>query len=312
MPMDYGPAGASGCGWGQSQALVEARVWVGALCSSEGASQQGKLSWLGSDSSLEAGESDSTAEEAESRVVHATPSPWRRGPCVRAAEAQVWVGGQGPVLRRGVETPGRQGAASRAGSSGRLRVGRGRCFLGGAEAAPGRWRSGRGRGRRAGGGAALRPARGPGKRRRRRREQRRGGAAAAGTPGRAGAPLAERTGRARRPTMPARAARRGEPRAEASGSARPVAPAAARPGPDERRPRPPAQPEMSARSRKQVRCAAGLRGRKRPWACGARLEAAGPGRAALRGPQAGAAGAGPGARRPGRGRGAPLGPRREL
>lgn len=72
-----------------------------------------------------------------------------------------WWPGAGPSPWRG-DSGSAGGAASRTGSSGRLRVGRGRCFLGGAEAAPGRWRSGRGRGRRAGGGAALRPARGPG------------------------------------------------------------------------------------------------------------------------------------------------------
>lgn len=213
----------------------------------------------------------------------------------------------------------------------RLRVGRGRCVPGGKfRPAPGRQgallprrRGGRARqvalwprprpagGRRRGAAAGSR-ARGSGG----GGGSRRGGAAA-GTPGRAGAPLAERTGRGPRSPPCRRGPEARRARAEASGGRaglwRPQRPG---PGPMSgglglRR-----SPEMSGKIEKAGEARGRAPGAKAPLGLRGASRAAGPGRAALPGPQAGGAGAGAGGRGPGGragpGRCAPLGPRREL
>lgn len=138
----------------------------------------------------------------------------------------------------GVGTPARQGAlrlARRSRRLGRLRAHRGRC--GGAAGARqvALWPWPRPRpGRRAGGGAALRPARGPGERRR-ARERRSGGGGGRGGSGwaRAGwSAVAERRAAAARSPPCRRGSEAWRARAEASGGrAAPVAPRRPGPGP---------------------------------------------------------------------------------
>lgn len=127
---------------------------------------------------------------------------------------------------------------------------------GGAELAaarqpPGRWRSGRGRGQRAGGGggAALRPARGPGEAAAaaatagaEEAERRRLAAGAAAAPGGLGRRWPSAQAAARGARHAGAGLRRGEPGPRRAAAAPACGPAAARRGPDERRPRPPAQP----------------------------------------------------------------------
>lgn len=243
MPMDYGQQGPLEVGG------VSHRPWCGdkSLGGSPvfqvgGASQQGKLSLVGIRLKLEL-ESLILQQRRLSPGWPMPPSPfWRRG-SVRAGSRGPGVArpGAGPSPWRG--DLGRQGRCVPGGSSGRLRVGRGAASSAARRPRPagGAWPAaeagGRAAARRCGPPAGL----GSGAAWRREQKRRSGGG---GHPGVGWvAPLAERTGRGPRSPPCRRGPEARRARAEASGgraglwrSQRPG------PGPDERRPRPPAQP----------------------------------------------------------------------